>query len=93
MTYYTRTHYGYMRTKHNWTPSDYDITFNIKDIPSNIDYIDADNLTRHLQSKMPLTRKIHLQLTENTLHSASKTSIRTGLKIHQDNRTIEVDFK
>lgn len=93
MTYTNRTSYGYMRTKHNWTPSDYDINFNIKDIPSNIDYIDADNLTRHLQSKMPLTRKIHLQLTENTLQSTSKISIRTGLRIHQDNRTIEVDFK
>lgn len=93
MTYKNRTSYGYMRTKHNWTPSDYDITFKPSEIPKNIDYIDADNLTKHLQSKTPITRRIHLQLTENTIKTPSNISIRTGLTLHQDNKRIEVDFK
>lgn len=93
MTYENRTKYGYMRTKHNWTPSDYDITFNPNDIPSNINYIDADNLTKHLQSKIPLTRKVHLQLTPNTLENKNTLLVKTGLILHQDNKNIEVEFK
>ena len=93
MTYKNRTNYAYMRTNYNWTPSDYDITFNPEDIPANIDYIDADNLTKHLQSKTPLTRRIHLQLTQNNLENSNSLLVRTGLVLHQDNKNIEVEFK
>ena len=81
----TRTDPAYMKTKHNYTPSDYDIQLPLHDIPSNINYLNANNLTQHLQSKTPLTRKIHIQLT--------KTNINTTNTITTNFRPIERRFK
>lgn len=88
-----RTSYGYMKTKYNYTPSDYDINLKYKDIPTNINYIDANNLTRQLQQKTPLTRKIHLQLTETTLNTTHTIQVRTGLRVKTSKENKEVDFK
>ena len=93
MTSKNRTNYGYIKTRNNHTPSDYDINFNTEDIPPNIDYINADNLTRHLQSKTPITRKIHLQLTSNQLDTNNHVELHTTLNIYDNDKKIRVDFK
>ena len=89
----TRTDPAYMKTKHNYTPSDYYIQLPLQDIPSNINYLNANNLTQHLQSKTPLTRKIHIQLTKTNINTTNTITITTGLKIKNNNKKIEVDFK
>lgn len=83
----TRTSYGYMRSG-RYSPSDYDLTFNVEDIPTNIDYIDADNLTRQLSLKTPITRRIHLNLTENQTQTNNEVNVRGYYKFIQDEKVI-----
>jgi len=53
-----------MRTKHNWTPNDYDITFKPSLVPSNIKIEKATQLNERLQNHMPLSKVIHLNLMD-----------------------------
>lgn len=53
-----------MRTKHNWTPNDYDISFKTSLVPSNIKIEKATQLNERLQSHMPLSKVIHLNLLD-----------------------------
>lgn len=54
----------YMRTKYNWTPNDYNLSFPTEEIPSNVDVQNVKELTLQLQSKSPLGKVIHIELEE-----------------------------
>lgn len=56
----------YMRTKYNWTPNDYNLSFPVEEIPSNVDVQNVKELTLQLQSKSPLGKVIHIELEEKT---------------------------
>ena len=74
----------YMRTKDNWTPNDYDLEFDHKQIPSNIRLENVPNLSSRLQKLTPLSKTIHLQLDEgkeeynNTVGIVSELSLTIG---------------
>ncbi len=55
-----------MRTKYNWTPNDYDITFRPSLVPSNIKIEQATKLNERLQNHMPLSKIVHLNLLDYT---------------------------
>lgn len=80
----------YMKTKHNWTPNDYDLTFPIEQIPSNIKKEDTANLTQRLQKKFPLTKTLHLNLCEDTKTIKSNVTIHTNIFLTVNDNIIEV---
>jgi hypothetical protein len=53
-----------MRTKHNYTPNDFDISFKTSLVPSNIKIEKAAKLSERLQNNMPLSKVIHLNLLD-----------------------------
>ena len=79
----------YMRTKENWTPNDYEITFDYNNITSNIRMDNVVNLTRQLQSLTPLTKKLHLMMNVDDLQLYNDVKISTRMKINN----VEVKFK
>lgn len=79
----------YMRTKENWTPNDYEITFDYNNIHSNIRMDNVVNLTRQLQSLTPLTKKLHLMMNVDDLQLYNDVKISTRMKINN----VEVKFK
>ena len=80
----------YMRTKYNWTPSDYDLSFPIEEIPTNIPTEDTANLTTRLQKKFPLSKTIHLYLNEENHTVKNNLTAHTKLYITTNNQTKEV---
>ena len=80
----------YMRTRWNWTPNDYDLTFPTEEIPSNIPTEDTSNLTDRLQKKFPLSKKIHLYLNEDTQSVKNNLTVHTKLYLKIQNTTSEV---
>lgn len=84
----------YMKTDYNWTPNDYDISFDVDMIPSNIDIDNVINLTNTLQRNMPLSKKIHLQLNDYSpeRHKKNLIGIHTGIKFDNGAGEREVDI-
>lgn len=80
----------YMKTKHNWTPNDYDLTFPTEEIPSNINPEDTADLSLRLQKKFPLSKKIHLYLNEETQSVKNNLTVHTKLYLTINNQTREV---
>ena len=68
-----------MRSRWNWTPNDYDLSFPIEEIPENINTEDTSNLTMRLQKKFPLTKSVHLNLNEDTHNHRNHTTVHTNL--------------
>lgn len=84
-----------MRTKYNWTPNDYDISFEVDKIPSNIAIENVVNLSNMLQRLMPLSKKIHLNLKDYSPERNKKNrfGIHTGITIDVDGSVMEVKIK
>jgi hypothetical protein len=81
-----------MRTKHNWTPSDYDLTFPTDQIPSNINTQDTTDLTLQLQKKFPLSKQIHLNLDEKNKNIRNNVTCHTRLSLTVNDQIKEVKF-
>ena len=71
----------YMRSKHNWTPNDYELWFQHNNIPSNIIVEDVPNLSARLDKLTPLSKKVHIMLNtpneeyNNTVNIVSDLSL------------------
>lgn len=77
----------YMRCKDDYTPSTYDINgFNIDNIPSNIDYHDVCNLTKIINSKSPITKKILLNLENSYSNPLNNFTIGTNINVYEKNK-------
>lgn len=72
---------NYMKTKYNYTPSDYDIYFDVTDIPKNIDIGSSVGLEDLLTVYTPLTRKLHLNLSTMDKDLSNEYEVCTGLEI------------
>ena len=72
---------NYMRTKYNWTPSDYDVYFDITDIPKNINLNSSVALEDLLTAYTPLTRKLHLNLSTMEEDWENEYQITTTLEV------------
>lgn len=66
-----------MRSKYNYTPNDYDITFDISKVPSNIKIENVVNLSQRLQNHMPVAKTIHLNLRDY-----APSEIRNSINVH-----------
>ena len=81
-----------MRTKHNWTPNDYDISFKPSLVPSNIKIEQATQLSERIQNCMPLTKVAHLNLLDyKPSEKRNKISLHTTIVI--DNGEENIDIK
>ena len=65
-----------------WTPNNFDLSFNTNKIPSNIKIESASNLQKRLQSLMPVSKIIHLDLETDELNKVNHFRINTRLKIN-----------
>lgn len=65
-----------------YTPNNYDLTFNPKDIPSNIPVETADELEKRLQKLMPLGKIIHVSLNSLNQLKVNDYSMGSSLKIN-----------
>ena len=72
----------------DWTPNNYDITFNPEIIPSNIPKETGDNLHYRLQKLMPLTKKIHINLFTTQLTENNDLKLSANLRIN--NREVKL---
>lgn len=81
-----------MRTKHNWTPNDYDISFKPSLVPSNIKIEQATQLSERIQNCMPLTKVAHLNLLDyKPSEKRNQISLHTTIVI--DNGEENIDIK
>lgn len=84
----------YMRTKYNYTPNDYDITFDVDKIPSNIQIEDVIDLTNQLQNMMPLSKKVHLNLKDYSPERHKKNHMgiytRVFISVNGDEKEVDV---
>ena len=66
------------------TPNNYDIYFDPEQIPVNIPRENVPNLTNRLQKLIPLSKKIHVNLTTNpeTITESNTFTISTKMKIN-----------
>ena len=76
-----------IRHEPDWTPNNYEISFNPSDIPSNIQTETSDSLQKKLQKLMPATKKININLETKELTENNDFKLHTGLKIN--NKEIE----
>ena len=83
----------YMKTRYNWTPSDYDLQFPTDQIPSNIPVEDTANLQKRLQRKMPLTKTIHLDIEEDNRAYLNQIETHTTLNLIKNNTITEVPLQ
>ena len=83
----------YQRTKYNWTPNDFDLSFPTDQIPSNINPQDVTDLTRQLQKKFPLHKTIHLNLDEKNKNIQNNITVHTRLFITVNNTKTEVKIQ
>ena len=65
-----------------YTPSDYDLTFDVADIPSNIKSRGSLDLKKELQKVTPLTRRVHLNLRNHEEAVTSNATVSTGLTVN-----------
>lgn len=77
------------RSEPDWTPNNYDITFDPSTIPSNIQTETADNLQRRLEKLLPLSKRIHINLFTGDFTENNDIKIVGSLKISGK----EVKFK
>lgn len=80
----------YMRSKYNYTPNDYELSFDTRELPSNIDLQNAKELTLQLQSRSPLGKVIHLCLNEKNENIDNIYEIYNTVNIVFDEKKIEV---
>ena len=83
----------YQRTKYNWTPNDFELSFPIDEIPSNINPQDTADLTTQLQKKFPLSKTIHLNLDETNKNIQNNVTISTKLFLTINNNKQEVKIQ
>ena len=81
-----------MRTKYNYTPDDYEISFPIEEIPQNIDVQNVKELTLQLQDKMQLGKTIHIILEEKNEDIENLFDIYTSLSISFENRSKDISI-
>lgn len=72
----------YMRTKYNYTPNDYDLSFDFQDIPSNISLDDVVSLNHTIAEVTPLGKKIHLNLNTTSREYEGYINVRTSLTVN-----------
>jgi len=82
----------YMRSKFNWTPNDYDLSFKHNEIPSNIPIEDATNLSDRLKKVTPLSKTIHLDLDKGEKELDDTVSIVSELSLTINNTVKRVDI-
>ena len=68
--------------EHDWTPNNYDISFNPTQIPSNIQTESADSLQKRLQKLMPLSTRIHVNLATSELSEKNDIEMHSCLRIN-----------
>ncbi len=66
----------------NYTPSDYDIMFDVSEIPSNIEERGSMDLVKSIHQSTPLTRRVHLNLRSHDEAINCNTSITTQLNVN-----------
>ena len=71
-----------IRHEPDWTPNNYDISFNPTQIPSNIQTESADSLQKRLQKLMPLSTRIHVNLSTSDLSEKNDLEIHTCLRVN-----------
>ena len=71
----------YMRSKYNWTPNDYDLTFPYWNIPPNIIMENVPNLSARLKNVTPLAKTIHLKLGTDDKEYTNIASVVSDLTI------------
>lgn len=77
------------RSEPDWTPNNYDITFDPSTIPSNIQTETANNLQRRLEKLMPSSKRIHINIFTEDFTENNDIKLVGGLKISGK----EVKFK
>ena len=77
-------HCKHFRHEPYMTPNNYDIYFDPEQIPVNIPRENVPNLTNRLQKLIPLSKKIHINLTTNpeTITESNTFTISTKMKIN-----------
>lgn len=70
-----------IRHEPDWTPNNYDISFNPSQIPSNIITESTDSLQKRLKKLMPLSTRIHVNLETSELSEKNDLEIHTCLRI------------
>ena len=76
-------HCKHFRHEPYMTPNNYDLYFDPEQIPVNIPRENVPNLTNRLQKLIPLSKKIHINLTTNpeTITESNMFTISTKMKI------------
>ena len=64
------------------TPNNFDISFDPREIPSNIECESAYDLEKRLQKLMPLTKKVHVDLGSSDLQTYDGVDIFCSLRIN-----------
>ena len=82
-----------MRTKYNWTPNDFEVSFPTDQIPSNINPQDTTDLTTQLQKKFPLSKTIHLNLDETNKNIQNNVTTHTKLFLTINDQRTEVKIQ
>ena len=77
-------HCKHFRHEPYMTPNNYDIYFDSEAIPVNIPRENVPNLTNRLQKLLPISKKIHINLTTNpeTITESNSFNINTNLKVN-----------
>ena len=77
-------HCKHFRHEPYMTPNNYDIYVDPEQIPVNIPRENVPNLTNRLQKLIPLSKKIHINLTTNpeTITESNTFTISTKMKIN-----------
>ncbi|MBR3139342.1 MAG: hypothetical protein IKF11_00550 [Methanobrevibacter sp.] len=77
-------HCKHFRHEPYMTPNNYDLYFDPEQIPVNIPRENVPNLTNRLQKLIPLSKKIHINLTTNpeTITESNTFTISTKMKIN-----------
>lgn len=71
-----------IRHEPDWTPNNYEISFNPSQIASNIQTESSDSLQKRLQKLMPLSSRIHINLDTGELSEKNDLEIHTCLRIN-----------
>ena len=82
-----------MRSQYNWTPNDYEMSFDTTLIPSNIDIHNTGELSLQLQSRSPLGKVIHLVLDEENTDVANTVELFSEVSLTFENKTKEVKIR
>ena len=72
----------------DWTPNNYDLSFNPSDIPSNIPRENSSSLQKRLAGLMPVSKRIHINLSTEELTENNDLKLHTNLMIN--NREVDL---